>query len=77
MSKIIKSKKSEKDYLATLLLSIFVGMLGVDRFYLGNVGTGILKLVTLGGLGIWFVLDIFLIATKQMKDSEGKIVDKK
>jgi TM2 domain-containing membrane protein YozV len=77
MSKISKSKKSEKDYLATLLLSIFVGMLGVDRFYLGNVGTGILKLVTIGGLGIWFVLDIFLIATKQMKDSEGKIVDKK
>ena len=77
MSKISKSKKSEKDYLGALLLSIFVGMLGVDRFYLGHTGTGILKVLSVGGFGIWFLLDIFLIATEQMKDSEGNLVEKK
>ena len=45
-----------RDWLVALLLSIFVGSLGVDRFYLGKVGTGILKLVTLGGFGVWWLI---------------------
>ena len=51
-----------------LLLSIFFGGLGIDRFYIGKVGTGFLKLITFGGFGIWYVIDIILIATDAMED---------
>jgi len=53
---------SGKDWLVALLLSVFVGSLGIDRFYLGYTGLGILKLITLGGCGIWALIDIVLIA---------------
>ncbi|MFA5796497.1 MAG: TM2 domain-containing protein [Candidatus Woesearchaeota archaeon] len=57
------------DWLACLLVSIFVGWFGIDRFMMGKVGTGILKLITFGGLGIWWFIDLVLIATKhQFKD---------
>lgn len=52
------------NWLALLLVSIFVGSLGVDRFMMGHVGLGILKLLTLGGCGIWWLIDLILIATK-------------
>src|ERR1700722_8654223 len=61
-----------KDFLVALLLSIFVGSLGVDRFYMGYTGLGILKLITLGGCGIWYVIDIILIATHKLPDSKGR-----
>ncbi|MCD5411876.1 TM2 domain-containing protein [Thermodesulfovibrionales bacterium] len=67
-------EKSEKNWLAALLMSIFVGVLGIDRFYLGKIGTGILKLITLGGFGLWWLIDLIMLATGKMKDSEGKIV---
>lgn len=56
--------KKGKKWVAVLLLSIFLGGLGIDRFYMGYIGTGILKLITLGGLGIWWLIDLILIATK-------------
>lgn len=62
----VKSKR-ERSYIVALLLSIFVGALGVDRFYLGNVGLGILKLITGGGFGVWWLIDLILIATKNIK----------
>jgi len=61
-----------KDWLVALLLSIFLGGLGVDRFYMGYVGLGILKLVTLGGCGVWWLIDVILIATGSMKDAQGR-----
>jgi TM2 domain-containing membrane protein YozV len=48
----------------TLIMSIIFGSLGVDRFIMGQVGLGILKLITLGGCGIWWLIDVILIATK-------------
>lgn len=62
---------SNKSFLTTWLLSLLLGVLGVDRFYLGKVGTGILKLVTLGGFGIWALIDLILILTNKMRDKQG------
>jgi len=52
------------NWVLTLVLSILVGWLGVDRFVMGQVGLGILKLITGGGCGIWWLIDVILIATK-------------
>jgi len=60
-----------KSWVVALLLSIFLGGLGIDRFYLGKIGTGILKLITCGGLGIWWLIDLIMIATGKTKDSSG------
>jgi TM2 domain-containing membrane protein YozV len=47
-----------------------LGWSGIDRFYLKRYFTGILKLITLGGLGFWWILDIFLILIGQLKEGE-------
>ena len=66
-SEILALQSQMKDPLLSILLSIFIGSLGIDRFYIGDVGLGIGKLLTGGGCGIWWLIDIFLIvdATKQ------------
>jgi TM2 domain-containing membrane protein YozV len=66
-----------KDWLVTLLLSIFVGQLGVHRFYVGKTGSGVLMLLTLGGCGIWYIIDIIMVATGSFKDAEGRDLVKK
>ena len=61
-----------KDFTTALLLSFFLGGLGVDRFYLGYTGLGIVKLLTLGGCGVWAIVDFVLIATRKMTDASGR-----
>ncbi|ALC87791.1 MULTISPECIES: TM2 domain-containing protein [Bacillaceae] len=69
-----ENTNSEKNFVAALLLCFFLGSLGVHRFYAGKVGTGILMLLTLGGLGIWTIIDFIIIAIGKFTDSKGKLI---
>ena len=64
---------SPKSRLAALLLMLIIG-LGLQRFYVGKWGTGILYLVTLGGFGIWFLVDLIMILTGSFTDKQGRVV---
>lgn len=64
-------EKSEKNFVATLLLCLLLGGLGIHRFYVGKIGTGILMIITLGGLGIWVLIDLIMIAIGKFTDKEG------
>ena len=61
---------SEKGFVPTILLCFFLGAFGAHRFYAGKIGTGILQLLTLGGLGIWVFIDFIIIVTGSFKDSQ-------
>lgn len=61
----------QKDWMTTLLLAIFLGGFGGHRFYTGHTMIGVIQLLTLGGCGIWAIIDIVQIATGNFKDSSG------
>ncbi|ANN64692.1 TM2 domain-containing protein [Brachyspira hyodysenteriae] len=64
---------SDKSWVVTLILAIF---LPVHRFYVGKIGTGILYLITFGGLGIWYIVDIVMIILDKFTDKEGRKLKK-
>ena len=67
---------SEKRKLPAFLLCLFFGWFGVHRFYVGKVGTGVLQILTLGGLGLWTLLDLLVIVLGGFTDKEGRLITK-
>ena len=63
---------SDKEWLVALLLAFFLGVFGVHRFYTGHIGIGIVQLLTLGGCGIWAIIDFILIVVGSYTDADGK-----
>jgi TM2 domain-containing membrane protein YozV len=74
LTRDVPKNASDKSRLAALLLCFFVGVLGIHRFYVGKIGTGLLELFTIGGLGIWALVDFILIAMGEFKDKQGRKV---
>lgn len=71
MQPAARALDADKTILPAFLLAMLLGPFGAHRFYVGKVGTGILQLVTLGGLGIWTLIDIVLIVTGNFTDKQG------
>ncbi|HOP62611.1 MAG TPA: TM2 domain-containing protein [Spirochaetota bacterium] len=63
---------NQRELIVALILSVFLGQLGVDRFYLGYIGLGLVKLLSFGGCGVWWLIDIILISTRKLNDCDGK-----
>ena len=66
------SGKSDKQKIPAALLCWFLGVIGVHRFYLGYTGIGVIQLLTLGGCGIWAIIDFIMILTGGLKDADGR-----
>ena len=66
---------SPKSRLAATLLCFFLGVIGVHRFYVGKVGTGILQILTLGGVGIWVLIDFIMIVVGSFRDKQGLLLE--
>lgn len=68
------TEPSPRSFIATWMFAWLLGFFGVDRFYLGKIGTGILKLLTVGGLGIWWLIDLILTLAGVQRDKEGRLL---
>jgi TM2 domain-containing membrane protein YozV len=67
-------EQREQHWMITLLLCIFLGGIGVHRFYVGKIGTAILMILTLGGLGIWWLIDLITIIVGKFRDKNGNYI---
>src|ERR1700687_84011 len=65
---------SDKDWWTTFWLSLVLGAVGADRYYLGSAVLATLKLVTVGGFGVWWLVDVVLVLTDRIHDVEGRLV---
>lgn len=72
VKKIEKAKAGNKSWVAAILLCFFLGGLGIHRFYLGYTWQGVVQLLTLGGLGIWVLIDFIRIIIKDLKPNGGE-----
>ena len=67
---------SDKSRGVALALAIVLGVFGAHRFYAGKVGTGLLQLCTLGGMGVWYLYDVIMVASGQFTDDEGNRISR-
>ena len=67
---------SQQDWLVALLSCFFIGVIGAHRFYVGKIGTGLLMVFTLGGLGIWTFIDLILIIVGKFKNKDGEVLSR-
>lgn len=74
--KLAKGGGGEKEWLPALLLCLFLGVVGGHRFYTGHILIGVIQLLTLGGCGIWGLVDLILIITGKFKDADGNVLVK-
>lgn len=72
MSQTAAPEVSSKLILPAFFLCFFLGVLGAHRFYVGKVGTAVLQILTLGGLGVWALVDWIMIMTGAFRDKEGR-----
>lgn len=72
----MQAYSSPKSKTTLILLSFFLGGFGIHRYYVGKIGTGILMTLTLGGLGIWTLIDFVYAVCGKFTDSEGFVIDK-
>jgi TM2 domain-containing membrane protein YozV len=70
------SNGTPKSWMVTLLLCFFLGYLGAHRFYTGKIGTGVAMLLTVGGCGIWVLIDFIMILMDKFTDSDGQPLQK-
>tara|TARA_B100001540_G_C15413273_1_gene464251 strand:+ start:48 stop:320 length:273 start_codon:yes stop_codon:yes gene_type:complete len=70
------AKDEPKEWLVTLLLAFFLGVLGIHRFYTGHTMTGVAQLLTIGGCGIWAFIDFIMILLGNFKDAQGRPLKK-
>ena len=68
---------SDRDWIVTLILCIFLGTLGIHSFYAKKTGIGIAQLLTAGGCGVWTLIDLIMLVMGTFKDGDGKIVKSK
>ncbi len=74
--RFVKIRSSDKDRIVALILCYFLGFLGVHRFYVGKASSGIVQMLTLGGLGIWVMIDLIIIFCGAFQDKEGRFLRK-
>jgi Predicted membrane protein len=71
---MVRSNTVNKEWIITLILCVLVGEFGIHRFYHGKIGTGILQLITLGGLGVWYLIDLVMVVCERFKDKNGAYI---
>ena len=67
--------RSDKRVLPAFLLCFFLGVFGAHRFYVGKIGTAVIQLLTCGGLGIWWLIDLIMIVIGAFRDSNGRKIN--